>query len=122
MARAPGTIRDAIIDYLGTVQGEASVDEIGRAVALKLGNTPASSVRSYLNLNVPTLFERTQRGRYKLKAVSQSENVHAVRLEPAVQYGKATLFHADCFDWLAAINANSVHAVVTDPPYGVTEY
>ena len=28
----------------------------------------------------------------------------------------------DAFDWLANAKANSVHAVVTDPPYGLVEY
>jgi site-specific DNA-methyltransferase (adenine-specific) len=28
----------------------------------------------------------------------------------------------DCFDWLRSRDANSVHAVVTDPPYGLDEY
>lgn len=36
--------------------------------------------------------------------------------------GKATLFHADCFDWLEKQEDNSIHAVVTDPPYGLHEY
>ena len=30
--------------------------------------------------------------------------------------------HADCFEWLGRIPADSLHAVVTDPPYGVKEY
>jgi DNA modification methylase len=29
---------------------------------------------------------------------------------------------ADCFDWLARCEPSSVHAVVTDPPYGLVEY
>lgn len=41
---------------------------------------------------------------------------------PAVEHGQARLFHADCFDWLASCDADSIHAVVTDPPYGVVEY
>lgn len=32
------------------------------------------------------------------------------------------LFHLDCFDWLREREPNSVHAVVTDPPYGLIEY
>jgi len=36
--------------------------------------------------------------------------------------GRATLFHADCFDWLERQAENSIHAVVTDPPYGLHEY
>ena len=30
--------------------------------------------------------------------------------------------HADCFEWMRKIPADSIHAVVTDPPYGVKEY
>jgi len=68
VARAPGTIRDAILAYLSEAAGrEASVQDIQAAVAKKLGNVPASSIRSYLNLNVPDLFERTGRGKYRLK-------------------------------------------------------
>lgn len=36
--------------------------------------------------------------------------------------GEAALFHADCLDWLAGAPARSVHAVVTDPPFGLREY
>src|SRR2546421_9086993 len=32
------------------------------------------------------------------------------------------IVHADCFEWLSRIPANSLHAIVTDPPYGVKEY
>jgi len=39
-----------------------------------------------------------------------------------IRYGKATLIHADCFDWLPQQPDNSIHAVVTDPPYGLHEY
>lgn len=122
MSAAPGSIRDSIIDYLLAVDGEATTAQITAAVASKLGAVPASSVRSYLNLNVPKIFERTGRGRYRLQAIMGEANVHHVHLEPAVTHGKATLYHADCFEWLAAREADSVHAVVTDPPYGVIEY
>lgn len=36
--------------------------------------------------------------------------------------GKSLIIHADCFDWLARLPENSLHAIVTDPPYGVKEY
>ncbi|MEB3177984.1 MAG: DNA methyltransferase [Nostocaceae cyanobacterium] len=38
------------------------------------------------------------------------------------QIGKSQIVHADCFEWLSRIPENSIHAVVTDPPYGVKEY
>ena len=37
-------------------------------------------------------------------------------------FGKSVMVHADCGDWLKAQDANSIHAVVTDPPYGLVEY
>ena len=39
-----------------------------------------------------------------------------------VRSGRARLYHSDAFDWLREAPANSVHAVVTDPPYGIIEY
>ncbi|MCY4104950.1 MAG: DNA methyltransferase [bacterium] len=41
---------------------------------------------------------------------------------PAVRCGRALLFRADCLDWLAGRAVESVHGVVTDPPYGLVEY
>ncbi len=38
-------------------------------------------------------------------------------------YGRSyELHHADAFRWLETAAENSIHAVVTDPPYGVVEY
>ncbi len=39
-----------------------------------------------------------------------------------VQIGRAVLYHADCFDWIGRQEDNTIHAVVTDPPYGLHEY
>ena len=36
--------------------------------------------------------------------------------------GRAKLIHVNCFDWLRACAPRSVHAIVTDPPYGLVEY
>jgi site-specific DNA-methyltransferase (adenine-specific) len=36
--------------------------------------------------------------------------------------GKSLILHADCFEWLTQVPPASIHAVVTDPPYGVKEY
>lgn len=32
------------------------------------------------------------------------------------------MFNADCVEWLASRRMNSIHAVITDPPYGLVEY
>jgi len=39
-----------------------------------------------------------------------------------VRFRNAILYHADCFDWLRQQDNNAIHAVVTDPPYGLHEY
>ena len=38
---------------------------------------------------------------------------------PDAQY---QLVHRDAFEWLEEAEANSIEAVVTDPPYGLVEY
>jgi hypothetical protein len=65
--RRPGEVRDAIVAHLREA-GEASTSEIRAAVEQRLATpVPASSVRSYLRLNTPATFERTGRGRYRLR-------------------------------------------------------
>jgi len=36
--------------------------------------------------------------------------------------GRSLLVHADALEWLGRIPENSLHGIVTDPPYGVKEY
>jgi site-specific DNA-methyltransferase (adenine-specific) len=36
--------------------------------------------------------------------------------------GKSLLVHADCFEWMGRMPKDSIHGIVTDPPYGVKEY
>jgi site-specific DNA-methyltransferase (adenine-specific) len=40
----------------------------------------------------------------------------------SARFGSSWIIHADCFEWLKRLPENSIHAVVTDPPYGVKEY
>lgn len=41
---------------------------------------------------------------------------------PVFVHDRALLYAGDCLAWLTARPANSIHAVVTDPPYGLIEY
>ena len=53
----------------------------------------------------------------------QLESVAALTLDyPSTEVGRSRIVHADCFEWLGRIPDESLHAVVTDPPYGVKEY
>lgn len=39
-----------------------------------------------------------------------------------VRFDTSLIVHADCFEWLSSVPENSIHSIVTDPPYGVKEY
>jgi len=125
MSLAPGTIRDSIIEFLSDLGSDATLDEISTAVCGRVGDVPASSIRSYLNLNTPSTFERTGRGRYRLNVNGHLSALKACRDRLPAEYrviGEAVIYHADCFEWLDNQPDNSVEAVVTDPPYGLVEY
>ena len=126
LKHSPGTVRDAILAALELAPNDASVSEITRSVEARIGDVPVSSVRSYLRLR-PDMFERTRRGRYRLNAEGRPATTAFAEksdadIEPIVIHGKARLYQEDCFDWLARRKPNSIHAVITDPPYGLVEY
>ncbi|CAN5768991.1 DNA methyltransferase [soil metagenome] len=102
------------------------VKEIEEKVEKVIGPTPTSSIRSYLRLNTPELFIREKRGVYRTRAVNtiptQQELLEPNQWKEPVSFAKTRLFHADCFDWLRDQEDCSLHAVVTDPPYGLHEY
>jgi site-specific DNA-methyltransferase (adenine-specific) len=79
-----------------------------------------------MRLNTPDLFVREERGVYTIRKVGApdgaSSHLAPDGWEPPLRIGAATLIHADCFDWIDARADNSIHAVVTDPPYGLHEY
>ncbi|MCL5269367.1 MAG: site-specific DNA-methyltransferase [bacterium] len=122
----PGRVRDGIIEVMSLTSKALSVKEIEERVNQVVGPTPASSVRSYLRLNTPEMFVREDRGFYAVRSAVgagiQRELPTADDWAAPAQFGKATLHHADCFDWLEQQRDNSFHAVVTDPPYGLHEY
>lgn len=123
MRKRPGEVRDAIVQVLGTCPEGASVHEITQQVIRLIGEVPASSIRSYLQLNTPTLFARTERAQYALKDFLYEPAPPKDRAsEPPFVHGQTKLFNEDCLVWLTAQPRNSVHAVVTDPPYGLLEY
>ncbi len=41
---------------------------------------------------------------------------------PTHRFNASVIIQADCFAWMKSIAENSIHSVVTDPPYGVKEY
>jgi site-specific DNA-methyltransferase (adenine-specific) len=123
---SPGRVRDAILSVVSLASRPLSVKEIEERVSKAIGPTPSSSVRSYLRLNTPRVFAREARGSYSVRPAAdagiQRELLQDQYWEKPVTFGKARLYHADCFDWLVRQEDNSIHAVVTDPPYGLHEY
>ncbi|QRM35353.1 site-specific DNA-methyltransferase (plasmid) [Microvirga sp. VF16] len=122
MSRAPGSIRDAIVGFLEAVDNDVGVAEIQEAIRRQMGEVAPSSIRSYLNLNTPRTFVRTGRGRYRLAVNGEEAKPTVKRQASSAAVGKARLNLGDCFEWLADQPARSIHAVVTDPPYGLIEY
>src|SRR6266700_4621882 len=62
------------------------------------------------------------RGPSQMKAQPQSK-LRSLTLDYRSELiGKSYILHADAFEWLSRIPENSLHAIVTDPPYGVKEY
>lgn len=121
----PGRIRDTITDFLKGCEDSASVREIESVVTRRLGAVPASSIRSYLGLNTPKMFERTERGHYRLtqsNAKNKIQTRKSLSNFEATQIGNSKLYLGDCLEWLKAVEPRSFHAVVTDPPYGLVEY
>jgi site-specific DNA-methyltransferase (adenine-specific) len=124
--KRPGVVRDAIVDYLQTQRTGASVRQIESGVRDRLGDVPSSSIRSYLRLNTPVLFARMERAQYVLNESLQEIPRHPSSrpentLAP-IHIGDALMVHDDCLSWLRAREPLSIHAVVTDPPYGLFEY
>ena len=123
--RKPGEVRDAVLATLRANPEGASIREIAVHVRTMLGAEVAdSSIRSYLRLNTPVTIRRLDRGLYQLAAFPARNGSPAVapgRFPKAV-HGNATIVHADCLEWLRQRPSQSVHAVVTDPPYGLIEY
>lgn len=119
--RPPGAVRDAIVEFLALRDTPASLGEIYDGVRTHFSDdVPDSSVRSYLSLNEGTVFERTARGQYVLVNVYEPQS--AVEFEPVFMYGSSQLYQGDAIDWLRQQPDLSIHAIVTDPPYGLVEY
>jgi DNA modification methylase len=123
---SPGRVRDALVHVMSQASGPLSIKDLEIRVNMILGPTPSSSIRSYLRLNTPALFRRLERGVYGLRentfADGPQEPVRGNVTSPIFSFGRATLFHADCLQWVQTQPPNSIHAIVTDPPYGLHEY
>ncbi|HSL03931.1 MAG TPA: DNA methyltransferase [Nitrospiraceae bacterium] len=119
-------MRDAILSVLTARPAGAPLHTIEQHVADLIGHAARSSVRSYLRLNTPSTFIRTARGHYGLKTTTRVRVNKAAesRLDywRSFSFGKSLVLEADCLNWLREQQTNTIHAIVTDPPYGLFEY
>ena len=123
---APGRVRDAILSVLSESPTSLSVATIIAEVQKQVRDAPPSSVRSYLRLNTPELFVRETRGAYRASRLTsnpwQKSFPEIDKRADSFSFQMSELHHDDCFAWLDRQPHNSIHAVVTDPPYGLHEY
>jgi DNA modification methylase len=122
MRRRPGEVRDAIVRVLSERASAASVKEIADGVTGLIGDVPPSSVRSYLQLNTPTMFARMDRAQYVLNGFEEPRPAAPAARARSFSFGNTALHLGECSAWLDAQPAHSFQAVVTDPPYGLVEY
>lgn len=123
--RRPGEIRDAIFAVLSSKPRGSSVADIESGVRDLIGSVASSSIRSYLRLNSDSLFRNVDRGIYVIRDSSAGMTPTKKPNEAPFRtfsFRDTTLIQADCVGWLRQQPKNSVHAVVTDPPYGLVEY
>lgn len=119
----PGQVRDTIIDILMQRGRPMSSRELETEVCERLNTDARSSVRSYLRLNTPETFIREARGVYRLRMLESLTAPQLIETPPRYwRLGKISLVNQNCFHWLEDQDQNSIHAIVTDPPYGLHEY
>ncbi len=123
---APGRVRDAILNVLSESPTSLRVATIIAEVQKQVRDAPPSSVRSYLRLNTPELFVRETRGTYRTRNLPSNPRRKSFpeidKRADSFSFQMSVLHHDDCFAWLDRQPHNSIHAVVTDPPYGLHEY
>jgi DNA modification methylase len=91
---------------------------LGRRGGLKGGRARAQRL---------TPAERSESARYAVmarwkKAGLVSESTGSYRGIPTGISANPTLLLMDCFEWMENRLPNSIHAIVTDPPYGLLEF
>lgn len=120
----PDELRDAILATLHARPSGAGVRQIVTDVCRMLGTRVSeSTVRSCLQFHTPGLLFRARSGRYRLASFAgQLRTGQGNAAYRMFVYKQAALVQADCLDWLRYRSPRSIHAVVTDPPYGLVEY
>ena len=122
--------------YLSRLESGKSVPSVMMvkklASSLKLDPTKLRILAGYLPSDVEKILYanpvaapailREAFGKY-VSSGERSTNKHQQGTIWTSQYKSIyELVHTDCFQWLENRKSNSIHALVTDPPYGLKEY
>lgn len=112
-------VQSSIKGILHRADRALSIQEIAALAEAEIGDVPASSVRSCLNMqsNNPNGFvARVGRGTYAYRPQETDSRF------PEIEMGTVRLINGNAMDVMEELPANSIHAIVTDPPYGLVEY
>lgn len=119
-----GAVRDAVDAVLIASEKPMTTTEVIRAVTQRVDQHVApSSIRSSLSLqatSAQSCIRQITRGIYFWD--DGQSRAELSRKTPSFIYGNATLHNCDAFELLAALDDSSIHAIITDPPYGLVEY
>ncbi len=128
---------------LGVTKGYLSRLESGKAVPsitmvkklaklLRLDSTQLGILAGYLPSDVEKILYanpvkapailRDTFGGYAKPSERFANKIDENKLSSSKWNSLYELVHADCFQWLEEQKSNSIHAIVTDPPYGLKEY
>lgn len=110
-------VQDAIRTVLVSSSNPMSVSDICAAIASRSSHLiPESSIRSSLRI-------QSRKGDGLFTCISRGMYAMNPRLDcRTFGYGDSELVNADAFSYMATMPSESVHAIVTDPPYGLVEY
>lgn len=105
----------SLFDITGTIEITESGTIMSEAAPLLFPNRPVSTrTPASAPAWMQELEERTEMAWTKVRSIGTQPRHHLSE--------RATYVCTDVFKWVADLPANSIHAVVTDPPYGVIEY
>lgn len=89
---------------------------------LRLDWEAPSQPRRSVATSTSTQVGTASSGGCAVASTSSAETAFAEAWAPFATVGNASLYVADCLEWLAEQPPNAFHGVVTDPPYGLVEY
>ena len=102
-------------DIAGTIGSTESHTSMSQATQLLFADRPVSArTRGDAADWMRELEKRAQMTWATVRSVGTEQRHHLSE--------RATYICADVFKWVADLPAHSIHAVVTDPPYGIIEY